>query len=73
MIRAASEGGGEGVSQSLLKDKVFSTFLDQNPPLEPRPEHGIWSVAWPRDPDQKVEPHVSSATRIFDLVFLPNR
>jgi hypothetical protein len=23
--------GGESVSQSLLKDKTFSTFLDQNP------------------------------------------
>src|SRR5258708_16728536 len=26
--------GGEGVSQSPLKDKAFSTFLDQNPPFE---------------------------------------
>jgi hypothetical protein len=24
-----------------LKDKAFSTFLDQNPPLELRPENGI--------------------------------
>jgi hypothetical protein len=32
--------GGEGVSQSLLKDKAFSTFLDQNPPIELRPEKG---------------------------------
>lgn len=30
--------GGESVSQSLLKDKAFSTFLDQNPPFELRPE-----------------------------------
>jgi hypothetical protein len=29
-------GGGEGVSQSPLKDKAFSTFLDQNPPFELR-------------------------------------
>jgi hypothetical protein len=33
--------GGEGVSQSLLKDKAFSTFLDQNPPFELPPENGI--------------------------------
>jgi hypothetical protein len=33
--------GGESVSQSLLKDKAFSTFLDQNPPFELRPENGI--------------------------------
>src|SRR5439155_12345203 len=33
--------GGEGVSQSPLKDKAFSTFLDQNPPLELRPEIGV--------------------------------
>ena len=30
--------GGEGVSQSPLKDKVFSTFLDQNPPSELPPK-----------------------------------
>jgi hypothetical protein len=29
--------GGESVSQLPLKDKAFSTFLDQNPPLEQRP------------------------------------
>jgi hypothetical protein len=33
--------GGEGVSQSPLKDQAFSTFLDQNPPFELRPENGI--------------------------------
>ena len=33
--------GGEGGSQSLLKDKAFSTFLDQNPPFELQPENGI--------------------------------
>src|SRR5204862_85742 len=33
--------GGEGVSQPPLKDKVFSTFLDQNSPLELRPENGV--------------------------------
>src|SRR5258708_2602932 len=32
-----AKGGGEGVSQPPLKDKVFSTFLDQNPPFELRP------------------------------------
>jgi hypothetical protein len=30
--------GGESVSQSLLKDKAFSTLLDQNPQFELRPE-----------------------------------
>jgi hypothetical protein len=29
--------GGEGVSHPPLKDKAFSTFLDQNPPFELRP------------------------------------
>ena len=33
--------GGESVSQSPLKDQAFSTFLDQNPPFELRPENGI--------------------------------
>jgi hypothetical protein len=27
-----------------LKDKAFSTFLDQNPPFEPPPENGISAV-----------------------------
>jgi hypothetical protein len=33
---AVKYGSGESVSQSLLKDRVFSTFLDQNPPFELR-------------------------------------
>jgi hypothetical protein len=33
--------GGESVSQPPLKDKVFSTFLDQKPPFELRPENGV--------------------------------
>jgi hypothetical protein len=33
--------GGEGVSQSPLKDNAFSTLLDQNPPLELPPENGV--------------------------------
>jgi hypothetical protein len=33
--------GGESVSQSPLKDKVFSIFLGQNPPIEPRPKMGF--------------------------------
>jgi hypothetical protein len=33
--------GGEGVSQSPLKDQAFSTFLDQNPPFELWPKNGI--------------------------------
>jgi hypothetical protein len=32
----SSATGGEGVSQSPLKDKAFSTFLGQNPPFELR-------------------------------------
>jgi hypothetical protein len=34
--------GGESVSQSPLKGKAFSTFLDQNPPFELPPENGIF-------------------------------
>jgi hypothetical protein len=37
----AKAGGGESVSQSPLKEKVFPTFLNQNPPFEQRPEKGI--------------------------------
>src|SRR5712691_9990378 len=33
--------GGESISQPPLKDKVFSTFLDQNPPFELRSEIGV--------------------------------
>jgi hypothetical protein len=33
--------GGESVSQPPLKDQAFSTFLDQNLPLELRPENGV--------------------------------
>ncbi len=33
--------GGESVSQPPLKDKVLTTFLDQNPPFELRPENGV--------------------------------
>ena len=36
---------GESVSQSPLKDQAFSTFLDQKPPVEPRPEKGIFGSA----------------------------
>jgi hypothetical protein len=40
-IMIQGQAGGESVSQSLLKDKAFSTFLDQNPPFELPPENGI--------------------------------
>jgi hypothetical protein len=33
--------GGEGVSQSPLKNKAFSKSLDQNPLFELRPERQI--------------------------------
>jgi len=33
--------GGESVSQLPLQDNAFSTFLDQNPPFELRPENGV--------------------------------
>jgi hypothetical protein len=36
--------GGESVSQPPLKNKAFSTFLDQNPPFEQRPENGVSSA-----------------------------
>jgi hypothetical protein len=32
-IRSPRQAGGESVSQSPLKDKAFSSFLDQNPPF----------------------------------------
>jgi hypothetical protein len=38
--KGEQRSGGEGVSQSLLKDKAFSTFVDQNPPFG-LPEKGI--------------------------------
>ncbi len=34
---------GEGVSQSPLKDKAFSIFLDKNPPFEPRRKTSCWA------------------------------
>jgi hypothetical protein len=39
--------GGESVSQSPLKDQAFSTFLDQNPPFEPRQK---WDFAFDKSP-----------------------
>jgi hypothetical protein len=39
--------GGESVSQSSFKDQAFSTFLDQNPPLELRPK---WNSAFDKKP-----------------------
>jgi hypothetical protein len=45
--------GGASVSQSPLKDKAFSTFLDQNPSFELPAENGIspstkaCTVQWP--------------------------
>jgi hypothetical protein len=36
--------GGEGGSQSPLKDRAFSTFLDQNPPFELPPEKGDFAL-----------------------------
>src|SRR5258707_6200431 len=33
--------GGESVSQLPLQDNAFSTFLDQNPPFELRPENWV--------------------------------
>jgi hypothetical protein len=36
--RTNEAGGGEGVSQLKVKDKGLTTFLDQNPPFELRPE-----------------------------------
>jgi hypothetical protein len=39
-ISGDGQAGGESVSQLPLKDKAFSTFLDQNPPFKLRPEKG---------------------------------
>lgn len=36
-----AEAGGEGVSQSPLKDKHFRPFVDQNPPFELRRNTGF--------------------------------
>jgi len=41
----SANDGGEGASQSPLKDRAFLTLLDQNPPLELRPENGISPVS----------------------------
>src|SRR5579863_1675884 len=38
--------GGESVSQSPLKDKAFSNFLDRNPPFELRPKTGVPIFSW---------------------------
>jgi len=44
--------GGEGVSQSPLKDKAFLIFLGQDPPFELRPKTGVsppilsWNPSW---------------------------
>jgi len=54
--------GGESVSQSLLKDKAFSTFVDQNLPFELRPEMGIpppiEGCSWARAGELKRRPPV---------------
>src|SRR6266481_2267923 len=47
--------GGESVSQSPLKYKAFSTFLDQNPPFELRPKNGISPSAKARAPDGVID------------------
>jgi hypothetical protein len=43
--------GGEGVSQSSLKDNGFPTVLDQNPPFEQRPEIGFRRLGHLHDTD----------------------
>jgi hypothetical protein len=35
----AKAAGGESVSQSPLNDNASLTFLDQNPPSQPRPKN----------------------------------
>jgi hypothetical protein len=54
-LTSALCAGGQGVSQPSLKDRAFSTFLDQNPPFELRPEFASdrslfrqWPVIEPR-------------------------
>jgi hypothetical protein len=42
--------GGESVSQLLLKDKAFLTFLGQNPPFELRPKTGVSPPIFSRNP-----------------------
>jgi hypothetical protein len=55
------QDGGERVSHLPLKNKAFLTFLDQNPPLELRPENGILPstkvcpAQWPVIDDSVIE------------------
>lgn len=46
--------GGESVSQSSLKDQVFSTFPDQNPPFELPPE---WNFAFDKSLSRPMDGH----------------
>jgi len=46
--------GGESVSQSPLKDKAFSTFLDQNPPFELPPK---WNSAFDKNLSRSMARH----------------
>jgi len=48
-------GGGESVSQSPLKDKAFSTFLDKNPPFELPPEK--WNFAFDKSLCRPMDRH----------------
>lgn len=45
------QAGGESVSQSLLKDKVFSTFLNQNPQFELTEKRGFCARQKPVPPN----------------------
>ncbi len=47
--------GGESVSQSPLKEKAFSTFLDQNPPFELRTKTGVSPPIFSRNPSWLVQ------------------
>src|SRR6266566_7901865 len=46
--------GGESVSQLPLKDKAFSTFLDQNPPFELPPK---WNSAFDKNLSRSMARH----------------
>src|ERR1700730_6260712 len=46
--------GGENVSKLPLKDNAVATFLDQNPPFEPRPK---WNSAFDKNLSRSMARH----------------
>jgi hypothetical protein len=61
----------ESVSQSLLKDKAFSTFLDQNQPFELRPEMGFRRRQKPAQPMAHHRQQLHQATSARQIEVAP--